>query len=171
MKQFFLFMLAAGIPFGHLGAQTPQNAPIPEPLQVVEASLLVNHFPRIVYATTDDSRSDYPYYWKHNTAVLSPSEDVQIEECGAYIFYNAQWNLRVRYGVEDFASLFNCPKGRMKKGQPYTFVDNWRTDNRLLGGWAMWYFIGTTASGQRVCGYERLETVGEMYGAQGEYRP
>ncbi|MCB0562683.1 MAG: hypothetical protein KDD09_27215, partial [Phaeodactylibacter sp.] len=71
-----------------------------------------------------------------------------------------------RYSAKDFASLFHCPKGRMKKGQPYTFSDNWRTDNRLAGGWALWYFIGEAASGKKICGYAKLETAGAVYGQQ-----
>ena len=163
MKQLIFSILIAGPATATLAAQAPQDAPLPEALREAEAILKVSHFPSPVYATTDESRKDFRYFWKHNTAVLSPEEDVQLEACGAYIFYNGQWNLRVRYGTKDFARLFRCPKGRMKKGQPYTFADNWRTDNRLLGGWAMWYFIGTTASGKRVCGYGKLETVGEVY--------
>lgn len=166
MKPFFISILAAALPLVVLSAQSPQEAPLPGPLRALEATLVASHFPSPVYATTDDGRTDYRYFWKHNTSVMSPVEEVQVEECGAYIFYNEQWNLRVRYGVEDFASLFNCPKGKMKRSQPYTFTDNWRTDNRLLGGWALWYFIGTTASGKRVCGYARLETVGRLYGEQ-----
>lgn len=166
MKLSLITILAAGLSIGSLAAQSPQDAPLPEPLQELEAALVASHFPNPVYATTDDRQKDFLYFWKHNTTVLSPAEDVQIEECGAYLFYNNQWNLRIRYGSKDFASLFNCPRGKMKKGQPYTFPDNWRTDNRLSGGWAMWYFIGTTASGKRVCGYEKLDTVGAVYAGQ-----
>ena len=166
MKSLLLSVLTLILSLGVVTAQTPQDAPLPPSLQELEASLMANHFPSPVYASTDNSRTDFEYFWKHNTSVVSPVENVQVEECGAYIFYNARWNLRVRYGVEDFASLFNCPQGKMKGGQPYTYTDNWRTDNRLMGGWAMWYVIGTTASGKRVCGYGKLETVGKLYEAE-----
>ena len=35
---------------------------------------------------------------------------------------------------KDFVKLFDCPKARLKKGQPYTFKDNWRRDKELRGG-------------------------------------
>ena len=145
-----------------LSAQTALDAPLPEPLNKLSTGIQANHFPSPVYASEDKSQNDFKYFWKHNTAVLATSSDIQITECGAYIFYNEQWNLRVKYTAKDFAKLFNCPKGKLKQGQVYTFPDNWRTDNRLFGGWAMWYFIGTNADGEEVCGYAKLETKGAL---------
>lgn len=52
----------------------------------------------------------------------------------------------------------------MKAGQPYTFKDNWRTDNSLRGGWAMWYFIGKTSTNQMVYGVGKLHTIGAIIG-------
>lgn len=141
-------------------AQTALDAPLPERFNNLKEVLLVNHFPNPVYATTDQD-SDFQYQWKHTTSVLSVQEAIQIESCGAYIFYNNQWNLRVDYEPKECAKLFDCPKAHMKKGQPYTFKDNWRTDNALRGGWAMWYFIGKTDSGEQVYGVGKIETVGE----------
>lgn len=145
-----------------LAAQSPEDAPLPERFQNLDASLLVNHFPSPLYATTDPD-SKFDYQWKHTTSVMSPAEDVQITSCGAYIFYNDQWNLRVEFDVKDFSKLFDCKKGYMKKGQPYTFKDNWRTQNSLSGGWAMWFFIGKTTTGKEVYGVGKLETIGELY--------
>jgi len=143
-------------------AQTPQDAPLPEKLTTLPQEMLVNHFPSPVFATTDEDEPEL-YFWKHNTTVLSPTTDIQLEEFGAYIFYNQQWNLRVTHTPREFRKWFNCPDARLKKGQPYTFADNWRRDSRLLGGWALWYFIGTNEAGQKVCGYAKLDTVGERY--------
>ena len=162
---FFSFFLLLNL---QLDAQTPLDAPLPDALQSLPKAIEVNHFPATVYASTDEERPDFSYFWKHNTSVLSSKSDLQIIECGAYIFYNNQWNLRVKYDSKQFEDLFNCPKGNMKQGQPYTFVDNWRTDKRLMGGWAMWYFIGNTASGEKVMGYGKLETAGEMIGGISE---
>lgn len=145
-----------------LAAQTALDAPLPKPLDQLPIGIQANHFPSPVYASEDKTQKEFQYFWKHNTAVLAKDSDIQITECGAYIFYNAQWNLRVKYSRKDFEKLFNCPKGKMKQGQVYTFPDNWRTDNRLFGGWAMWYFIGTDANGEKVCGYAKLETKGAL---------
>lgn len=144
-------------------AQVPPQADLPTKFDASTAALLVNHFPATVFATTDEDIKDYQYCWKHTTSVLSPTQDIQIEECGAYIYYNDQWNLRVSYTPKQFAKLFDCRKGKMKKGQPYTFKDNWRTDNALRAGWAMWYFIGTNATGERVHGIGKIFTAGEVY--------
>ncbi len=143
-------------------AQTPLDAPLPNRFDGLQPYLQINHFPTPVYATTDkDVKAQYQ--WKHTTSVLSPAQNIQIDACGAYIFYNKQWNLRVNYDTKQCAKLFDCKKGKMKKGQPYTFKDNWRTDNRLYGGWAMWYFIGTSETGEKVYGVGKLDTVGELF--------
>ena len=143
-------------------AQDPQTAPLPEKFDEMEALLNVAHFPSPVLASTDPDEPD-TYFWKHNTSLMSQTEDVEILEGGAYIFYNNQWNLRVAMSAKDFCKLYNIPKGKMKAGQPYTFVDNWRRDTRLVGGWAMWYVIGKTASGKKVYGVGKLDTVGKLY--------
>jgi hypothetical protein len=51
----------------------------------------------------------------------------------------------------------------MKAGEPYTFVQNWRRDTRLYGGWALWYFIGEDDRGRPIVGYKALWTAGESY--------
>lgn len=143
-------------------AQAPLHAPLPEKLDGLPQSITIHHFPNPLYATTD---ADEPgiYFWKHNTAVLSKTSDLQIEEFGAYIFYNDQWNRRVSYEAKQFDKWFGTKKSKLKAGQPYTFSENWRRDTRLAGGWAMWYVIGTNEAGERVCGIGKLETIGELY--------
>lgn len=159
----FLFTFSFSLFFSVLlTAQTKPENSLPKKLQELPQQLLVNHFPATVYASSDEDRKDYNYFWKHNTSILSAQETVQIIECGAYIFYNDQWNLRVSYSPKEFSQLFNCPNATLKQGQVYTFVDNWRTDNRLVGGWAMWYFIAKTADGKEIVGYSKLETKGEL---------
>lgn len=143
--------------------QTPLDAPLPEKFNGMQELIRVNHFPSPVLATPIIEKQDTLYLWKHNTSVLSEKEDLELMECGAYIFYNNQWNLRASYAPQFFIKNFNCPKATLKRGQVYTFVDNWRTDARLRGGWAMWYFIAKTSSGEMVFGLERLDTVGEVY--------
>lgn len=145
-----------------LYAQNAEDAPLPDIFMGIEEAIVVDHFPSPVYASIDPDNKG-KYFWKHNSTVFSPSEDIEILEGGAFIFYNNQWNLRVTYDAKKFSKLFDIPKAKMKAGEPYTFVENWRGDTRLLGGWAMWYIIGTTASGQKVYGIGKLNTVGELY--------
>lgn len=161
MKAFMIILLCLTALL--LNAQSPVEAPLPPKLDSLEAGLTVQHFPSTVFATTDAEQKKFSYFWKHNTSVLSEVSDVQVLECGAYLYYNDKWNLRISYTARDFARFFNCPRGKMKRGQPYTFTDNWRTDNRLSGGWALWYVIGEQAGGKRIYGACALETVGKLY--------
>lgn len=145
-----------------LSAQTALDAPLPERFDGLKEIILVDNFPNPVKATTYQEEPGR-FFWKHTTTLLSTNENITIEEGGAFLFYNKQWNLRVAYKPKQFSKLFNIPKNRMKKGEPYTFVENWRVGSELFGGWAMWYVIGTTDSGERVFGVGRLDTVGEVY--------
>jgi len=143
-------------------AQTPQNAPLPERFKGLTEIILVDNFPNPVKATTYEEEPGR-FFWKHTTTLLSTHENITIEEGGAFLFYNDHWNLRVAYKPKQFSKLFNIPKNRMKKGEPYTFVENWRVGPKLFGGWAMWYVIGRTDNGERVFGVGKLDTVGEVY--------
>jgi len=147
----------------YLTAQSAaEKAPLPEKLAELRQGLQVEHFPNPVLASTDPDEPG-TYFWKHNSTLFSPTEDATIVEGGAYLYYNDQWNLRVSMSAKEFSKLYGVQKGKMKAGQPYTFVDNWRRDSRLYGGWAMWYVIAELPSGERVCGYGKLDTVGELY--------
>ena len=157
-----LFIFIACWASATLLAQSPENAPLPEKFTGIEPLISVDHFPSPVYASTDVDQPN-TYFWKHNTTIFSPLENLTVVEGGAYIFYNDQWNLRVTYNQQEFSKLFHIPKGIMKAGQPYTFVDNWRRDTRLVGGWAMWYIIGRTSTGKLVYGIGKLDTVGSLY--------
>lgn len=137
------------------------NAPLPAKFDGLKEGLLVNNFPQIVYASTDeDAKSNYQ--WKHTTSVMSLKESATITEFGAYIFYNNQWNLRVTMQPKEFDKLFDTKKGKLKSSQPYTYKDNWRNNDQLFGGWAMWYFIAETESGEKVYGVGKLKTVGSL---------
>ncbi|MEM6317424.1 MAG: hypothetical protein AAF960_07120 [Bacteroidota bacterium] len=145
-----------------LVSQTPLDAPLPEKFAGMKEIILVDNFPNPVKASTY-AKEPNKFFWKHTTSILSTHENITIEEGGAYLFYDKKWNLRVAYPKKKFAKLYKVPKGKMKKGEPYVFVRNWRVGPKLFGGWAMWYVIGTTDSGERVFGVGRLDTVGEVY--------
>ena len=148
----------AGVVYGN-----PGEVPLPaDKFAGMREALVWSHFPNPVRASKDPDQPG-TYFWKHNSAVISETEDVTIEEAGSFIYYNDRWNLRVAFTPEQFAELFSCPDAVMKAGQPYTWNDNWRTDARLYGGWACYYAIGTTADGERVYGAGPIETAGEFY--------
>lgn len=161
MVRFTFSLLGLLICFKLLG-QSPQEAPLPEKFKGLEPLIVVDHFPSPVYASKDSNEPN-TYFWKHTTTLFSSNEDITVQEGGAYIFYNQQWNLRVTYNQKEFCEFFNISKYVMKAGEPYTFIENWRRDSRLIGGWAMWYVIGDTASGKRVYGIGKLDTAGSLY--------
>ena len=137
------------------------NAPLPAKFDNLKEALMVNHFPQTVYASTDESVKSN-YQWKHTTSIMSLRASVTVIEFGAYIFYNNQWNLRTTMKPKQFDKLFDTKKGKLKAGQPYTFKDNWRNNDQLFGGWAMWYFIAINEAGEKVYGVGKLKTVGSL---------
>lgn len=138
--------------------ETPTNEPLPEPLRGLPRLIQVSNFPKKINAVNIDGN----YYWKHNTAILCEESEVEIIEFGAYLFYNGKWNLRRRYPLKDLNKQFGTKKQVLAQAQPYTWSDNWRVGPKLFGGWAMWYFIGKTTTGERVCGYQKIETTATL---------
>lgn len=137
---------------------TPSEKDIPEKLQKLPKKIIVKNFPVVV----DPIKINDRYYWKHNTLIFSKESKITITEYGAYLFYNGKWNLRKSYPLKELNKNFGTKKQVLKQAQPYTWNNNWRTDNRLFGGWAMWYFIGITDSGENICGYEMIHTTNEL---------
>jgi len=133
---------------------TPIHDKLPDKLKILRRLIEVNNFPKSI----DPIKIDDRYYWKHNTAILCKESEIKIIEYGAYLFYNNTWNLRKSYPLKELNKNFGIKKQIMKQSQPYTWTNNWRTDSSVYGGWAMWYFIGVTQKGEKVCGYEKIET-------------
>ncbi|MDH7447956.1 hypothetical protein [Aquimarina sp. 2201CG14-23] len=137
---------------------TPIQDELPEKLKILRKAIEVNNFPK----TIDPIKIDNQYYWKHNTAILCKESEITIIEFGAYLFYNNTWNLRKSYPLKELNKNFGTKKEVMKQSQPYTWANNWRIDRSVFGGWAMWYFIGVTKKGEKVCGYEKIETTNSL---------
>lgn len=136
----------------------PTNEPLPEKIQNLKRSIEVLHFPK----ENDPVKIDDTYYWKHMTSILCKESDITIIEYGAYIFYNGQWNLRQIYALKELDKTFGTKKQKMNQAEPYTWPKNYRTGDQLFGGWALWYFIGKTPSGEIVCGYETINTTSNL---------
>lgn len=149
----YTFLLPAQTKYG-----TPINDKLPEKLSSLRRAISVKNFPKSI----DPIKIDDRYYWKHNTAILCKESEITIIEYGAYLFYNDTWNLRKSYPLKELNKNFKTKKQVMKQSQPYTWANNWRTDDTLFGGWAMWYFIGITEDGETVCGYEKIETTDKL---------
>lgn len=150
----FIFQISiAQVDYG-----TPTNRPLPEKLQNLNIEIEVIHFPK----ENDPVKIKDKYYWKHATAILSKKGNIKIIEFGAYLFYNNKWNLRKSYDLKDLDKNFGTKKQIMLHGEPYVWAKNWRIDNRLFGGWAMWYFIGINDNGDKICGYETINTTSKL---------
>ena len=145
--------LQAQVDFG-----TPTNEPLPEKLQGLRRAIEVVHFPK----ENDPIKIDDTYYWKHMTSILCKESEIRITDYGAYLFYNGQWNLRQAYELKELDKSFGTKKQLMQQAEPYTWTKNWRVGDKLFGGWALWYFIGETADGEIVCGYETIETTATL---------
>ncbi len=137
---------------------TPPEGLIPEKLTQMERLITVNHFPKI----NDPIKIKDKYYWKHATTIFSKEQEVVIVEYGAYLYYNDRWNLRQEYALKDLDKSFKTKNQKLLQAQPYTWNDNWRVDNRLFGGWALWYFIGKTTDGKTICGYQKINTTSNL---------
>lgn len=153
------FILATTIVFGQRDWTGPTGKePVPEKFKDLPRAIEVTNFPK----ENDPIKINDRYYWKHITSIVSKESPITIIEYGAYLFYDGQWNLRQSYPLKEFDKTFGTEKEKLLQAQPYTWADNWRVDSNPYAGWAMWYFIGTTANGETVCGYETIHTTGNI---------
>ena len=160
MKTIILFLIVSfQFGFGQSNYGTPtNNTPLPKKFKDLRVAIDVKHFPK----ENDPVKIKNAYYWKHATAILCKEAEITITEYGAFLFYNEKWNLRKTYALKELDKTFGTKKQLMLQGQPYVWANNWRIDNKLFGGWAMWYFIGTTKKGETVCGYETINTTSNL---------
>ena len=161
MKLFITIIFTSFIFFSSL-SQVKYGKPtiedVPKKLKKLNRKIIVQNFPKIINPIKIKNK----FYWKHNTVIFSKENEIKITEFGAYIYYNDKWNLRKIYALKYLDKNFGTRKQVLQKAQPYTWNDNWRTDTRLFGGWALWYFIGITEKGETVCGYEIINTTNNL---------
>jgi len=158
IKLNFIVLLLSSYMFGQVNYGTPPENSIPEKLQGIPRLIDVQHFPKI----NDPVKIGETYYWKHATSILCKETEVTIIEYGAYLYYNDQWNLRRKYPLKELKKTFGVSNKTLLQAHPYTWANNWRTDTRLYGGWALWYFIGKTSDGTTICGYETIHTTNNL---------
>ncbi|PQB03520.1 hypothetical protein [Aureitalea marina] len=155
----YLFIITSAISQAQVNYGTPSpETPLPEVINKLERKLLVEHFPKVNHPVQIESN----YYWKHATVIYSKEGPVTIVEFGAYLYYNDQWNLRQQYPIKDFDKFFGTKNEQLLQGQPYVWTENWRVGDSLFGGWALWYFIGLTPEGDRICGYQTIHTTSNL---------
>ncbi len=102
------------------------------------------------------------YVWKHSTMIRAEVSDLELVEAGSFIWYDSTgWHPNMQYDSNLFAEKFNCPGGKLKSGQLYTFGKNWRFGKQLYGGDALWYIIARDRTGKLYKGYGLIETEGK----------
>ena len=105
-----------------------------------------------------------------NVKIISYKDDYKVtlkNLLREYLEYTARFLIEEpwKFSVDiekELDKTFGTKKQALKQGHPYVWHNNWRTDNRLFGGWAMWYFIGKTTDGKYICGYETIYTTDNL---------
>ncbi|MFO0848187.1 MAG: hypothetical protein U0871_06485 [Gemmataceae bacterium] len=107
-----------------------------------------------------------PYTWVYATSVTAISEPVTITEFGAFEWVDGRWTFAnftsTPFSGRDFADWYSCPGGVATPDRAYTDPTNWSGRQELQSGKAMWYYLGVTASGQRVKGVAVIEEAGVL---------
>lgn len=160
----FLTALATGLLSGPIAtAQSPglgwsdKSRLLPDKLRSLPVGLTLWHTNNPCVPTLEGDT----YYWKHATMVRAEVGDLELVEAGSFIWYDSTgWHSNIAYDPSLFAEKFNCPSGKLKNGQTYTFGKNWRFGKQAYGGDALWYVIARNRSGKLYKGYGLIETEG-----------
>jgi hypothetical protein len=146
-------------------AWTDRTRALPDELRRLPVGLTLWHSPGVVHPEPDPATPG-GYVWKHQTKVRAEDADLEIVVCGSYIWYSAEgWQRNLRETPAEFAELFGCPGGRLKKGVTYTFARNYRyasSARQLYGGDALWFIIARDAQGRLYKGYGLIETEADV---------
>lgn len=165
-----LLMLPFGRPAAAQTAATPAPAAtawtnhsrvLPDKLREVPVGLALWHTPNPNYPEPDPAHPGR-FVWKHQTIVRADVADLEIVECGSFIWYDARgWQQNMRETPAEFAELFQCPNGRLRQGQTYVFAKNYRyadSARQLYAGDALWYILARDPQGRLYKGYGLIET-------------
>ncbi|NVO83877.1 hypothetical protein [Hymenobacter terrestris] len=152
-------LLAQAIP---APAWTDHRRVLPDKLRQVPVGLSLWHTPNPVYPKPNPEQPG-GFVWQHSTMVRSEvGEELTVVECGSFIWYSeAGWQVNLQQDANEFATLFQCPNGRLSPGRTYTFAQNYRyTDSArgLYGGDALWYVLARDLAGKLYKGFGLIET-------------
>ena len=138
---------------------------LPDALRRLPVGLALWHSPNPIYPEPNPAVPG-GYVWKHGTQVRAEIADLTVVRCGSYIWYSAAgWQTNLTETPAEFAALFHCPGGKLKKGVTYTFARNYRyadSASRLYGGDALWFVIAKDAQGRLYKGYGLIETEADV---------
>ncbi len=133
---------------------------LPAKLRGIPTGLTLTHSPGLVHPQPDPAQPGR-YAWQHSTSVRADVADLQIVECGSFIWYDSTgWHANLHETPAEFAHLFACPAGQLRRGRTYTFQRNYRfaSAGQLYGGDALWYVLARDAQGHLYKGWGVVET-------------
>jgi len=164
--KYYLMLLTFAFSFPLFSQQwTDKTRILPDELRKIPVAIYIVHSPNPNYPeiTINTDNTDSKYVWKHSTSIVSPDIDLTVIKAGSYIWYSeAGWMQNVQYNKRDFTKKFHCPKGKLLKGQRYTFEKNYRYGNQLYGGDALWYILAEDEDGNVYKGMAIIETESEI---------
>ncbi len=156
----FLFLLLL-VPVG-LCAQYEKvyDIPLPSEFDGMEPSIVIYSTPNPDYAEFEDETEEM-LVWKHST-VIKATEKIKIKETGAYLLNNGTWWKRAAFKSKATKKMFGTRKLKLQAGDSIVFKENWRFGAFTDTGWNFWYVKGVNEKGEKVFGYEILETKGQF---------
>ncbi len=158
---------------GQNQTQTQTQAPVawadhtrllPEHLRGIPTGLTLFHTPTPVYPVPNPQKPGQ-FIWHHTTTVRAEISDLEIVEAGSFIWYSAAgWQKNIVQTPAEFATFFQCPGGKLRAGQAYTFAENDRfaeSADRVYPGDALWFVLARDPrTGQLYKGIGLVETEG-----------
>jgi hypothetical protein len=144
-------------------AWTDQSRILPDQLRNLPTAIFMGHSPSPVYPALN-LLAAYPgkYSWKHETEAMAKM-NLEVVAAGSYLWLGAKgWVANMKLDKSDFAKLFHCKNGRLKKNKTYTFVQNYRYGDQLSAGDALWFVIAKDQNGQHYKGIALVETESKL---------
>lgn len=144
---------------------TDKRRLLPDLLRNIPTGINISHSPTPVWPELNTDTVNYPgqYVWKHLTTVSTQLGQLQVIAAGSYIWWKDKgWTANIKLDTKDFEELFNCPAGQLKPNRTYTFLKNYRHEDGLYAGDAIWFVLAKAKNGQLYKGIALVETEGEL---------
>lgn len=136
------------------------DIPLPEEFNGMNQSITLYSSPNPDFPEyADETKNEI--IWKHKT-VIKANEKIKILETGAYLLNKGTWWRRAAFNKKQTKKMFAAKKMKLSEGDSVVFQENWRYGTYTQTGWNFWYVKGVNEKGEKVFGYEILETKGIM---------
>lgn len=161
MSRFILFLFVFISPiYAHAQYDGIYDIPLPEEFADYKKSMIIYSSPNPDFPV-DSGEEDFPMVWKHQT-IIKATEKVKIIETGAYLLNKGKWTLRAAFPKKLTKKMFDTRSLKLSEGDSIVFQENWRYGNYTQTGWNFWYVKAINQKGEKIYGYEILETKGRF---------